>query len=100
MAALVVTVVPRPSMAEEPGKPAAVPGLRASADSAATAMASAVEQPAPGPARQAGPEAAKPTSSRAFFKTPVGVAVLAVMAAGVGYAIYSAHHDRTPVWGR
>jgi hypothetical protein len=29
-----------------------------------------------------------------FFKTGPGIAVLAVFAAGVGYALYSAQHDR------
>ena len=32
--------------------------------------------------------------SPTFFKTPAGIAVLAVMGAGAGYAIYSAQHDR------
>jgi hypothetical protein len=32
--------------------------------------------------------------SPSFFKTPAGVAVLAVVGAGTGYAIYSAQHDR------
>jgi len=41
------------------------------------------EQPS-NPARQ----------SPAFFKTPAGIAVLAVVGAGAGYAIYSAQHDR------
>jgi hypothetical protein len=34
------------------------------------------------------------TESPSFFKTPTGAVVLAVMAIGVGYAIYSAQHDR------
>lgn len=32
--------------------------------------------------------------SRAFFKTGPGIAVLAVIAAGFGYALYSTSHDR------
>jgi hypothetical protein len=32
--------------------------------------------------------------SPSFFKKPAGIAVLATLAAGVGYAIYSAKHDR------
>ena len=39
---------------------------------------------------QASPGADSPT----FFKTPTGAVVLAVMVVGVGYAIYSAQHDR------
>ena len=32
--------------------------------------------------------------SRAFFKTPLGVAVIAVVGAGTAYAVYSAQNDR------
>lgn len=32
--------------------------------------------------------------SPAFFKTPVGIAALAVMVLGTGYAIYSTQHDK------
>ena len=34
------------------------------------------------------------TGSTSFFKTRPGVIALTVMAAGTGYAIYSAQHDR------
>jgi hypothetical protein len=33
------------------------------------------------------------TSSRSFFKTPKGAAVLALLGAGFGYALYSRFHD-------
>jgi hypothetical protein len=36
-------------------------------------------------------------SSPSFFKTPKGIAVLVLIAAGVGYTAYSAVHDRQPV---
>lgn len=36
----------------------------------------------------------------AFFKTGPGIAVLAVMAVGTGYAIYSANHDKITSAGR
>ncbi|HEX5473041.1 MAG TPA: hypothetical protein VFX12_00145 [Vicinamibacterales bacterium] len=32
--------------------------------------------------------------STGFFRSPVGIAALAVMAIGTGYAIYSTQHDR------
>jgi hypothetical protein len=35
-----------------------------------------------------------PERSGQFFKTGPGIAVLAVFAAGVGYALYSSQHDR------
>jgi len=38
--------------------------------------------------------------STSFFKTGPGIAVLAVMAAGTGYAIYSANHDKITSPGR
>ena len=34
------------------------------------------------------------TKTGSFFKTRTGVAVLAVMAVGTGYALYSVKHDR------
>jgi hypothetical protein len=40
---------------------------------------------------QQGSQAKQSTS---FFRTPVGLAALAVMVVGTGYAIYSTHHDR------
>lgn len=46
------------------------------------------------------PQASEPapsTSSPAFFKTGKGIAVLILVAAGVGYASYSAVNDREPV---
>ena len=36
----------------------------------------------------------------AFFKSGPGIAVLAVMAVGTGYAIYSANHDKISSPGR
>jgi hypothetical protein len=38
--------------------------------------------------------------SGSFFKTPVGIAVLAAFGAGVGYALYSASNDRIRSEGR
>jgi len=40
------------------------------------------------------------TESRAFFKTPAGIVVLAALGAGVGYALYSAQHDRVSSPGK
>jgi hypothetical protein len=42
-------------------------------------------------------DAAPSTASPSFFKTGKGVAVLVLVVAGVGYASYSAVHDRNPV---
>jgi hypothetical protein len=32
--------------------------------------------------------------SKAFFKTPLGIAVIAIVGSGTAYAVYSAQHDR------
>ena len=45
-------------------------------------------------------EGAKVLQSGSFFKTPVGIAVLAAFGAGVGYALYSASNDRIRSSGR
>lgn len=38
--------------------------------------------------------------SPSFFKKPAGIAVLATLAAGVGYALYSTQHDRVHSAGK
>jgi hypothetical protein len=40
------------------------------------------------------------TRSATFFKTPAGVVVMAVLGVGVGYALYSAQHDRVHSAGK
>jgi hypothetical protein len=47
----------------------------------------------------AAPQAAQPAGtpdlqSPSFFKTPLGMAVIAVVGAGAAYAVYSTQHDR------
>jgi hypothetical protein len=32
--------------------------------------------------------------SKTFFKTPLGIAVIAIVGSGTAYAVYSAQHDR------
>jgi hypothetical protein len=66
--------------------------LAAAADARVAAMTSAEVQAAV----QQEP-ATMSTSSPSFFKTPKGVAVLVLMAAGFSYAAYSAVHDRNAV---
>ncbi len=58
---------------------------------AADRLASKSAARAQTPARPAGDD--KPDSA-SFFRTPLGLAVIAVVGAGTGYAIYSAKHDR------
>ena len=43
---------------------------------------------------------ASPAEGRSFFRSPRGVAVLALMVVGIGYVVYSTQHDdvkRSPV---
>ncbi len=91
--ALIVAAVPLPSMAGQAGKPAARPGLKASIAPAVRAVVSTTAAPAKAATAQA-PDAKGQLGSKSFFRTPAGVVVLAVVAAGGGYALYSASHDR------
>lgn len=86
--ALVLSAIPLPGLAEESSKPAPVPGLKASIAKAAASGSVALEQ-----AKPAAPDKAQLGSS-SFFRKPAGMIVLAVVAAGTGYAMYSASHDR------
>lgn len=96
---LVVTTVPLPCAAEGASQPTAGPSLKASIETAAATMATAKPEPARVAAAQAG-GVAKPPSQKSFIKSPAGIAMIAILAAGIGYSAYSAKHDRTPVTGR
>ena len=91
-AGLTIALAPLPLAAAEADRPAPAITLKAAVDRAAaterlassTAAAAATAQPADAPN----------PGSRGFFKTPLGVAVIAVVGAGTVYAVYSAQHDR------
>jgi len=88
--ALAIAAVPLPALAQEPGQPPAAPGIRASIPQVTAAV-----RPTPQRAQVARTQAGKAQlGSTSFFKTPAGVAVIAVVAAGTGYAFYSLSHDR------
>ncbi len=89
--ALIVAAVPLPSMAGQPDQPTAKTGLKASIAPAVRAVVATTKAPAKA-AKEQGTES--PTGSTSFFRTGPGIAVLAILAAGTGYAIYSARHDR------
>jgi hypothetical protein len=93
--ALALAAIPLPGLAEETNKPAPTPGLKASIARAAASGTVTLEQAQPPSA----PAEAR-VGSRSFFKTPAGAIVLALMAAGAGYAVYSANHDRIAPTGR
>ncbi len=91
--ALIVTAVPLPSAAQQAAQPAARPGLKASISPIVSAVAA---KPAAARAQAQAGDARAQLESKSFFKTTAGVVVLAVVAAGIGYAAYSASHDRIP----
>ena len=47
--------------------------------------------------RQPNQPAAAPAASSSFFKSTKGKVTLALMGAGVGFTLWSIHHDREPV---
>lgn len=76
---------------------AAAPAPAQPLAAAAAAKVEAMPAAALAQAAQAKPAAAPAETSKPFFKTGKGIAVLVLIAGGVGYAAYSAVHDRKPV---
>ncbi len=98
--ALIVAAVPLPVLAEDGKQVATRPQLQASVKPIVHAVV--VTRPA---APKSSTQATKPADtsaleSKSFFKKPAGLAVLAVLAGGVGYTIYSATKERIPPQGR
>jgi hypothetical protein len=91
--ALIVAAVPLPSMAGQANQPVVRPGLKASIAPAVHAIAATTKAPARAAKTQGADTKAQPGST-SFFRTPAGIAVLAIVGAGAGYAMYSASHDR------
>jgi hypothetical protein len=91
-AGLTIALAPLPLAAADADRAAPAISLKAAVDKAAatehltsgTAAAAQTAQPVDAPN----------TGSRGFFKTPLGLAVIAVVGAGTAYAVYSAQHDR------
>jgi hypothetical protein len=83
-----IAAIPLPALAGDNSQQVARPGIRASAAKVA-ATARLADSAAQGTA-----EGNAELNHSSFFKTPAGVIVLAVVAAGTGYALYSARHDR------
>jgi hypothetical protein len=94
MLAIAVTLVPLPALAADrtAAAPSAAQPLRTSIvkHAAREVLASAPKRGER--AAQAGAQRAPQSSG--FFRSPAGIACLAVLAAGTGYAVYSASHDR------
>lgn len=97
------TVQPRdPSTAPSVGAPEARP-IRAAIqklDSRDLASRSTASRTAPRRSDRSAQSADPVKQSPTFFKTGPGIAVLAAIAVGVGYALYSTSHDRVSSPGR
>ncbi len=95
---VVLAVVPIPVAAAGVGATAAPVNLHAAVAKAA-ATEPLVVKPIAAAQQQGQPQGQTAATdprlqSPSFFKTPLGLAVIGVVGAGVGYAIYSASHDR------
>lgn len=94
MLAIAITLVPLPLLAADRAAPAPAQPLKASiAKHAVRDVLVAASKSEARSAKQAGAQRTNPQSS-GFFRSPAGIACVAVLAAGTGYALYSASHDR------
>lgn len=92
LGAVVVALIPCSAAASDVRTPPKEP-LRAAL--AEVRPANVVTSRPPSTVARRSEQASTPAKqSPAFFRTPAGIAVLAVLGAGAGYAIYSAQHDR------
>jgi hypothetical protein len=107
--ALVVALIPLPAAAREPAGASTTSETAKSPEAptirAAIAKIDARDLKPTVPSRTTTRRSEQQTSnpaaeSPAFFKTGTGIAVLAVIAAGVGYALYSTQHDRITSAGK
>jgi hypothetical protein len=88
--ALSLAVVPLPGLAADGPRPVATPTpLAASIEKASEAATLDAVQ-----ARPAAHADASTLETPSFFKSRLGIVVLGVFTAGVGYAAYSLSHDR------
>jgi hypothetical protein len=96
MLAIAVTLVPLPLFAADSAAAAPAQPLKTSiAMHAKREALVTTATPAASNARRAARAQTTNTQQKpGFFRSPAGVACLAVIAAGTGYALYSASHDR------
>lgn len=69
-------------------------------DAVAREAVKAAKAPATRTSERRADKASADKGTAAFFKSGPGIAVLAVMAVGTGYALYSVQHDRITSPGR
>jgi hypothetical protein len=103
--ALAVSVsLPATALANDRAR-AETPTIRASIQRVAASESERLTRTAPSAARAATATTEQTSSSPdlgsgSFFKSPAGIAVLAVLGAGVAYALYSSSNDRIRSTGR
>ena len=81
---------PLAAAAADPAPPSI--NLKAAVAKAASTERLASSTTAPAQTAQQG--TAMAPESKSFFKTPLGIAVIAIVGSGTAYAVYSAQHDR------
>jgi hypothetical protein len=90
--AVIIALVPLPVAAADGATPVKAPTIKRSMQQmVAREVANA---PASASAARRASQAQNAAASEGFFKTRPGIVALVVMAAGTGYALYSASHDR------
>lgn len=93
MLAIALTAVPLPLLAAERVAPLPAQPLKTSITKhAAREVLAAAPKSETRSAKQSAPQ--RTPQSGGFFRSPAGIACLAVLGAGTGYALYSASHDR------
>ena len=94
MLAIAMTLVPLPLLAADRAtSPPAQPIKSSIAKHAARDVLVTASKPEVRSAKQTGAQPTNPQGG-GFFRSPAGIACVAVLAAGTGYALYSASHDR------
>ena len=74
--------------------PPASPSISLKAAVAKAASTERLESNTTAPAQTAQQGTAMAPESKSFFKTPLGIAVIAIVGSGTAYTVYSAQHDR------
>jgi hypothetical protein len=96
--AVIVALLPLPALAGDTVKPAKAQSLTASIEK--IAARETLTRSKSDATQQTAKKAEPNTGSWSFFKSPVGIGIIAVLAAGTGYALYSKSNDRIQAPGR
>lgn len=99
---LMAALIPLPVAASEAAPAEPTPTVKTTSlhDAVAREAVKAAKAPAMRTSERRAAKAGADKGTAAFFKSGPGIAVLAVMAVGTGYAIYSANHDKITSPGR